>query len=460
MRNLRYLVLTGVFVLTGLQGPARVAFADTDVIEKRLGELEQQVAVLKRQLEVEKEEKDKKAPDVPIITASTKDGFTIKSPDDSFKLKIGGLIQTDARIFTDNRKSVSGTTDTFTVRRARIIFSGTVGKQFDYYIVPDFGGGNSTLVDAYGEFKLAPAWKIRGGKFKAPLGLERLQSDAVANFIEIGLPTNLLPNREVGFQLAGDLLGESLNYSVGVYNGSVDNASSTSQDADANNDKDVVARVFVKPFKNQGPEALKGLGVGVGGSYGHREGATTSSAPGYKSAGQATIFSYGTSNFDGAQVRISPQAYFYKGSLGLIGEYAISQQKLARASGGNIIRDTFQNRAWQVTGNYVLTGELASFTGVTPRTNFDIQKGTWGAFEVVGRIEHLAIDNSIFDNGFASLNTAVSGADAWGVGLNWYPHKNFKLAFDYEQTRFDRGASAGFDRPTENVILSRFQVTY
>src|SRR6185503_19489182 len=107
------------------------------------------------------------------------------------------LIQADGRFFTDNQKD-NGTTDTFLVRRARIIFDGTVGKLFDFYIMPDFGNGQSTLVDGYGEFKLAPAWKIRGGKFKAPLGLERLQSDAVSNFTETGLPSNLLPNREVG----------------------------------------------------------------------------------------------------------------------------------------------------------------------------------------------------------------------------------------------------------------------
>jgi phosphate-selective porin OprO/OprP len=454
------LVLAALLILAATAPTGSWASDSSADIVERLQRLEQEIAVLKRQLEVKKEVEDKKVAESPIITANSKDGFSVKSPDDSFKLKVGGLIQTDGRFFTDNKKNITGTTDTFSVRRARIIFSGTVGKSFDYYIVPDFGAGNSTLVDAYADFKISPAWKIRGGKFKVPLGLERFQADPVANFTESGLPSNFLPNREVGFQLFGDLLGESVNYSVGLFNGTVDAASSTAQDVDNNNDKDVIARVFVHPFKHQGPESLKGFGVGLGGSYGHREGATTSSAPGYKSAGQATIFSYSAGNFDGPQTRLSPQAYFYKGAFGLIGEYAVSHQKLARISGPTTIRDTFDNRAWQLTGNYVLTGELTSFKGITPRTNFDLEKGTWGAFEVVGRVEHLSIDNSIFDNGFASLNTVVSGADAFGVGLNWYPHKNFKLALDFEQTRFDRGATAGNDRPIENVVLTRFQVVY
>ena len=107
-----------------------------------------------------------------------------------------------------------------------------------------------------------------------------------------------------------------------------------------------------------------------------------------------------------------------------------------------------------------MTGELASYKGITPRTNFDLSQGTWGALEAVGRYGHLDIDDAIFDNGFSSLNTSVSEADAWGVGLNWYPHKNYRVSLDFEQTRFIGGSPAGTDRQTENVILSRFQVSY
>ncbi len=453
----RKLGVLGLTVLLPFSSVSPV-FADTTALEQRLNDLEQQVAILKRQIEVDKEEAAKKAPDVPIITANTKDGFSIKSPDESFKLKIGGLVQADGRFFQDNQKDNS-TTDTFTVRRARLIFSGTVGKNFDYYLMPDFGSGASTLVDGYGEFKFDPTLKLRGGKFKAPLGLERLQSDAVSNFVEVGLTSNLLPNREVGFQLGGDLFGDSVNYAAGIFNGSADLASSTNQDTDGNSDKDVVARVFVQPFKNAGPEKLKGLGVGVGGSYGHKEGATI---PTYKSTGQVNIFSYSSGvTADGPHIRISPQAYYYNGAFGVIGEYAVSKQKVQKTTASVPVREQFSNTAWGVSSNYVLTGEVASYKGITPRTNFDWSKGTWGAFEVVGRYGHLNIDNNAFDSGFASRTSSISQADAWGSGLNWYPHKNFKLSLDYEQTRFKGGASAAdLNRKTENLVMSRFQLQY
>lgn len=453
----RTLSVLGLSFLLPLSGISPV-LADTSTLEQRLNDLEQQVAILKRQLEVEKEEAAKKAPDVPVITASSKDGFSIKSPDDSFKLKIRGLVQADGRIFTGNSKDLAGTTDNFLVRRARPIFEGTVGKNWDFYLMPDIASystsSNALLVDAYVDFKLWPSLKIRGGKFKAPLGIERLQSDAVANFIESGLPSNLVPNRDVGFQVFGDLFGDTTSYAVGIFNGGADLASVDA--ADNNNDKDVIGRVFVTPFKNNGPEFLKGLGAGIAGSYGHKEGNTN---PSYRSPGQATVFTYSGTGLvaDGPQTRLSPQFYFYKGGFGLLGEYVRSEVKYTR---GSNIRESFNNDAWQLSGNYILTGELASFKGITPRNSFDLQKGTWGAFEVVGRYGQLKLDDSIFDRGFASATTNVSKEEAWAAGLNWYPHKNVRLSVDYEQTHFKQGAAATENRPTENIVFTRLQLSY
>lgn len=428
-------------------------------LEQRLAELEQQVAILKREIEINKEETAKKASDIPIVTANNKDGFSIKSPDESFKLKVRGLVQADTRIFTNNKKDLTGTGDNFIARRVRPIFEGTVAKNFDFYVVPDFGNNpsnaNNILIDAYIEARLNPTFKLKGGKFKAPFGLERLQSDSVANFIEAGLPTNLVPNRDVGFQLSGDLFNESLNYAVGVFNGGPDLSSVDS--SDSNNDKDLIGRIFALPFKNSTVEFAKGLGLGVAGSYGHKEGSTL---PTYRSPGQASVFSYSSGvSADGAHTRISPQAYFYNGGFGIIGEYVTSQQAVNRVSGG-INRETFTNKAWQVSSNYVLTGELASYKGITPRNPFDLSKGQWGAFEVVARYGKLKLDDAIFDNSFASLNSSISEEEAWATGLNWYLNKNFKLAVDFEQTQFVRGSSNGENRPDENIIFSRLQLVF
>ncbi len=436
-------------------------FADTSSLEQRLNDLEQQVAVLKRQLENEKETSTTKAKDTPIITANAKDGFSIKSADEGFKLKVRGLLQADSRTFTNNKKDLSGTTDTFLVRRARPIFEGTVNKNFDFYLIPDFantpnGSNQAILVDAYADIKLTPSLKIRGGKFKAPLGLERLQSDAVANFIETGLPSNLVPNRDYGFQVFGDLFGDSVNYAVGIFNGGADLASVDT--ADTNNDKDVIGRVFVQPFKATDYKLANGLGLGLGVSYGHTEGSTL---PTYRSPGQASVYSYLSNvSADGAHTRYSPQLSYYNGSFGLLGEYVVSDQEATRRLAGQKVSNSFENRAWQVSTNYVLTGELASYKGITPRNNFDLEKGTWGAFEVVTRYGELKLDDALFQESFADPNASISEERAWAAGLNCYLNKNIRLSLDFEHTEFKGGAKGSEDRIPESVVSSRIQLAY
>lgn len=447
--------LLAVIVITSFSSV--VVFADQTELEKRLGELEEQVAILKRQIENNKEDTTAKAKDAPIVTANAKDGFSIKSPDDAFKLKVGGYIQADARIFTENEKDTNAT-DGLLVRRARPTFSGTVGRDFDFSIQTEFGGSSPSIVDAYGEYKFNPAFKVRGGKFKVPLSLEHLQSTPVTNFAELGLTGNLVPNRDIGFQVSGDVLKERVNYAVGIFNGAYDRESNNS---DTNNDKEVVGRVFVQPFKSTAWENLKGLGLGYAASYGHKEGSTI---PTYISPGQVSVFSYtggsGTVTSSGPHVRTSPQVYFYKDNYGVIGEYVSSKQQLTRTGGGNI-RDKMDNRAWQVSGTYVLTGELTSYkSGVVPRSDFDFSKGNWGAFELAGRYGVLDIDNKAFDDGFSNLNTSISKAASWATGLNWYLNRNTKVVLDYEQTKFSRGSLNSENRKPESVVTSRLQLNF
>src|SRR5690606_10458897 len=120
---------------------------------------------------------------------------------------------------------------------------------------------NSFLQDAYVNARFWPEFQIQAGKFKEPVSLERLQSGANLLFIERSYPSQIAPNRDVGVQLHGELLGGSLNYQVGVFNGVADGGSGDVDTAD--DDKDIAARIFAHPFKNTDIEALQGLGIGV-----------------------------------------------------------------------------------------------------------------------------------------------------------------------------------------------------
>jgi phosphate-selective porin OprO/OprP len=413
-------------------------------LEARLEALDQEVRVLKRQLELERETASTKAKDAAVVTAS-KDGFSLASPDKNFQLKVRGYIHADGRFFVDDEPANS----TFVTRRARPIIDGTVWNQYEFRLMPDFGNGSATLVDAYVDGKFSKLANVRVGKFKEPFQLERLQSVTDDPFIELGLPVNLSPNRDVGVQLSGDVLDGGLSYAVGVFNGVADGGSA---DVDTDDDKDVVARLFAHPFKSTDvTNPLQGLGVGVAGTFGHQEG-----TPGvYRTPAQQTFFSYSsTVAADGRHTRVSPQAYYYYGPLGVLSEYVWSDQELERAG---VIGD-FDASAFQVAANYVLTGEDNSYTGIKVKEPFSWKDGTWGALEAKARYGFLRIDKDAF-NTFASPSTAAQRADELTLGLNWHLSKNVKWMTDYEHTTFNRGALDG-DREDESAVLTRVQLVY
>ncbi len=451
MKKFRSLLVLSFFAVSGLS--SGLAFADDAALLARLEALENEVKILKRQLEVKNEDEDKNKIESPVVTASAKDGFSIKSQDEAFKLKVRGLVHTEARFFTDNNKDI-GTTDTFLVRRARPIFEGTVNKDFGFYVMPELGGGSLSLVDGYVEYVNSPELKLRAGKFKEPFQLERLQPIAAANFVETGLPANLSPNRDVGVQLSGDLWNESLNYAIGAFNGSADQGSSSSTDVDTNNDKDIAGRLFATPFKNGDQDFLRGLGFGIAGTHGHKEGATT---PTFRSPAQASVFTFNSGvTADGPHSRLSPQGYWYWNQFGVLGEYVISNQELIRGA----ISDKFENKAWQISGTYVLTGEDASFKGVKPRKPFDMSLKQWGAWEIAARYGELDLDDELFVKNFTNSTASITRERAVGLGLSWALNNNVRVMLDYERTDFDGGAPLDEDRETENVISTRFQLVY
>jgi len=438
--------------------------APANTIDQKINQLDQEIRILKRQRELDQEQAQQQAEQAaqrarqtPIITAGP-EGFALKSADGNSVLRLKGQLQADSRWYLDD--NAHNGTDTFLIRRARPTLEGTFFRDFDFRLMPDFGNDSVALFDAYIEWRHWPWLKVRVGKFKPPVGLEQLQEDPYTEFAERGLPTDLVPNRDIGVQLGGDLWDGVVQYQAGVFNGVADGVNGGIDNGDA---KYIEGRVFLEPFKKTDIEPLRGLGFGVAGTIGDQTGTATSpNLPSFKTVGQNAFFSYitstnapGASIANGRHTRLSPQGYYYWGPFGLLGEYVLSEQVVTRGASADRLRDI----AWQVLGSFVLTGERASFKSVTPRKPFDLKKGDWGAFEVVARVGQLDVDNNTFPT-FANPAASASMATEWGVGLNWYLNNNVRLYLDYEQTAFDGGAAGGKDRDTERVIFTRAQVKF
>ncbi len=469
MRLLKLFIISGVF-LPFLSTPPVSAWAkskkqtpsqttvvkSSSALEEKIDALDQNQKVLERKWELQQEKVEEKSKDSAIVTAN-KDGFSIRSADKAFQLKIRGYAQTDGRFFLGDTGDKLA--NQFVLRRVRPIIEGTLYKYFDFRVMPDFGEGKTVLQDAYADIHPFTWLRLRAGKFKEPVGLERLQSGSSLTFIERGLPTALVPNRDLGFQLHGEVADGIFQYAAGFFNGVLDGGS---VDGDTSDGKDFAGRIFTQPFKKTTIAPLQGLGIGVGGSYGDQKGsATATNLPSYKSIGQNTVFSFrsdgtapNTVIAAGERNRLSPQGYYYWGPFGLLGEYVISSQRVNLA--GNA--QTLTHKAWQVAPSYVLTGEKASYNGVVPKNPINPKKGHWGAVELAALYNELKLDPDTFPT-FADPAKSVNQVRAWGAGVNWYLNKNLKLQVNYDESHFEGGKSSG-NRNTERALFTRLQVAY
>lgn len=439
--------------ISAVAGTAALTLAATAHAEPpSAAALDQRIRILERKLELAEEEAASKAKEATTVTASDK-GFAFKKGD--YELKLRALLQADARVFSDDDASFN---DSFLLRRLRPSFEGSLGKLVGFRLTPEFAGNSATVVDAYIDLRFDPAATLRAGKLKGPIGLERLQSGGATAFVERGFPTELAPNRDIGVQLQGELFSSALGYTIGYYNGTADGRDAAASDVD--NRKELGARLFAEPFRND-PGPLQNLGFGIAASHGSKFGSSVGTGgvlPQYRTPGQNTFFQYAANvAASGEHTRISPQAHWYVGSFGALAEYITSEQAVAL---GGVEADV-ENRAWQLVASYVLTGEDASFRGVTkPSRPFTLGGEGWGAFELAARYGTLTIDDAAFDNAFANINTSAREARSYGIGANWYLSSNVKVVLNYTQTDFAGGAAGGSDRNDEQAVFARLQLSY
>jgi phosphate-selective porin OprO and OprP len=456
--KLRHFSIGGAIVAFAALWPAS-GFAQTisqpstderiQALERKLEELDQRVRASDRNRELKEAQFVEKSKSDAGVKADTT-GFTIKSADDNFTLRIGADLQVDSRSFYGDGSA--GTTDQILLRRVRPTFSGTVYKYIDFYFRPDFGLGQTLIYDAYLQLNYFSPARLRVGKFKPPVGMERLQSDDDTTFIERGLPTNLVPSRDIGYQLMGDLVKRRLGYQVGMFNGVADNGIGSGISPTGH--REFAARMFTTPFEPNEGSLLRGLGFGAAGSGGSDDNVPL---PSFKTVGQNNFMFYNSGvSLAGRRTRWTPQAYYYLGPFGVLSEYVRTDEGMQKGS----VRHNIGYHSWQVAASYLLTGENKGFVSPTPRKNFDPLHGGWGAVELAARLGDFTADPGLFKYGYADPTKTPRRLHEWVGGVNWYLNRLVRLTLDYGSTTFAGGAPKNGDHAPEHVILSRFQINF
>jgi phosphate-selective porin OprO and OprP len=443
---------------------------DIQALQAQIQALQEKLNILARKQEISDDNAAAAAKALPKV-ALADSGLVISSPDSSSSFHVGTLVQVDSREFLQDGGGVLN--NGLFLRRARIILDGKFDNIYSWQFVPEFGNGSGGTANAVSildaNLVIAPtqALQFKFGKYKTPIGLEELQNDPNTFFVERSLVSDLEPSRDLGAEALGVLDGGVVNYAIGIVNGTPDNLTA-SGNSDYDNEKDGVARLFLTPFTDK-ESPLHGLGFGIAGDLG-REKTHSGVTAGYKTDGQQTFFTYNPAAYaDGDSWRFSPQAYDYVGPFGFLAETVtstINARPTAPTATSFPKKVQAENHASALTASYVLTGEDASYNGVTPAQPFSWSGNTWGAFQLVARWEELRIDRNAFYGTIplASPITNAYEAVSTGVGLNWYLNKAVRLSQDFFDTRFGiltpAAATPQILLHREKALTTRVQVSF
>lgn len=440
-------------LFAGLLLAGQIAAAeDALTLENKVDRLRTEISEL-RQLLAESMELDRQAmqaaatpapaatPARNAVTATYEDGFyQFAGPEG--RLKIGGYAQFDGRWVEQGSPGDSA----FRLRRVRPDLRGELPNQFAWRIQGEFAGSSATLDEGWVEYRGWSWGAPKVGQFKEPFGLEAMYSPQWLDFVErTMISTAFAPMEDIGAGVTGQLLNKHLWYGVGVFNGRGTNKE------DNQNDKDVAGRLQLTPWAGDESPWLTGLSLGVSATRGEQD--ETLKGAEYRSAARVPFIRY-TDNAasDGNRDRWGADVEWFVGPASLKAEWMEIEQDRIFAGSTNV-NATFDG--WAVTLTCLLTGEDK------PRNralkDVGLGQGSWGAWEVLFRMEEFNADTGLLDTGLA---TGTDQALAYTAGLNWYPNGHVRLMLNGVHVDYDDEITVdGQTTDDEDVALLRLQYT-
>ena len=383
------------------------------------------------------------------MEALWRNGLRLRTLNKDVEIRIGGRIQNDWNFirpsdeiedafFVDDEGSLDEPLDRIFFRRSRIYIRGTLHKYIRFKAEYDFAGGSVSWTDVYLRFVKLPAFgNIYVGKFKAPFGLEELTSSRFITFQERSLTDAFVPGRQVGLLFKNSVANKRLHWAVsmtrGDDNGTVDSYTD-------NPDNNFTFRLAATPY-----QASKTQLVHVGLAY-HlqmEEGFRFRARPEARTKSVRLVDVRGDSD---RVDQIGLEGALVYGPISLQGEYMMATPDVPGTD-----HPTFS--AQYVMASYFLTGESRPYSGGAfgrpkPKRKFDLKKGTVGAVELAARMSKIDLSNDAFEGG---------DERNFSVGVNWYPHNNARVTFNYVAAYLDRG---DLEDELASIVSIRFQVDF
>ncbi len=403
----------------------------------------------------------------PAIAAQTEarppvPPIRIESASGDYSLQLVGVLQVTEGFYEQTNIDVNAPVlrDGTDVRRAHVGVIGTAFKDFTFTSVFDLaaaGGVAATVRDLTFAYTGFAPLTVTVGNQKPQNGLEASFSDRsnAQTFMEAAMTSDLattLSTRLLGVRLSTG--GSNYSASLGLFG---DDINSNGVTDPAKHGWGVHGRGTYAPI------ATSGAVIHLGASGAWRR-VALGRAAGAPLARQLRFRSRPESFVDGRRLVDT-------GNLGAAENYRFLGGEVAAVHGPFNLQSEYQ-RVWVNQGparvalsfngaylatSYVLTGEsrpydarLGVFSRFRPRTNFDPRKGTWGAFELAGRISYIDLNDKA---GELAVGGVKGGYETnYTAGLNWYWNSHFRLQVNYVRANVRNGAGASSRGTNVNIL--------
>lgn len=452
-----------------LLGAAPLALADStdDIINALIAKgvlTEEEGSLLQKGRAGEKEAAEaKKAGEVK---ASFKDGLVFESGDKETSIRLIGRIHADYRNF-DYSETDSGTggatgSDTFDMRRARLGFEGTFKKYYKFKVQTDMSAADK-LDEAYLNIGWWKQAQFRFGQFKMPGMLEEQTSSNNIDFLERSMGNYGVAGKERGAMLHGEPF-KGLTYALAFSTGQGQNNSEDDIRVDSVETNARVTANFAEMMGNDNMVLHAGLSYSTtdmknDAVIGYD---TTSEARGVKFFDATSIGAIANDteverDRTGVEAAVAYGPFKFQSEWSKVA-YDFDKTGTAATDDSLDIDTWYAQVVWNITGEaWAKQYKGGAWGGLKPAKDFNPDGSGWGAWQVGVRYSKFEADD-----GFASTGSVgFLEADAWTMGVNFYPNSNTRIMLNYVRSDFDKQDSAvnvnGRAIDDERALITRVQ---
>ncbi len=362
-------------------------------------------------------------------------GLHFQTADQRFKIQTGGSLVADMGWIDGEEDELLGQNlhDGTEIRRARLFVKGTIYKDVYFKWQLDWASGHVAVADVYVKLLNIPVLgNITMGHFIEPFGMDVAHSTLRGMFAEPGLPTVLMPGRNVGIMANNHAFDKRMTWAIGMFR-TTDSAGVIREDGTYA----VTGRITGLPWYANDGEQLLHLGV----AYSHRR--NSDDGISYSTEGEhhwdnVGFSSTGTinarnSNLFGAEVAL------VHGPFSFQGEYVANSLSGTSDSGSDDFNDPCLSGFYLEASYFLTPGDrrnynpsTGTFGRITPKRNFR-EDGGWGAWEVAVRYSYLDfVEEGLSTKDASGHRAAVANRLRNAtIGLNWYLNPNTRVTWNY-----------------------------